>query len=131
MAGRHCRLPDLSLLALAVAHQDPHVPVGSIHPARERHSEADRESLPEGTGGCLDPRCGAEYGMSLQAAVDRTKCLEFLTLEETRLGQRRILDGHAVPFRENEPVATGIGGVRRVVAKYPSEVEPGDQLRGR
>jgi len=69
VGGRHGRLPDLALVALAVAQQDVGIAVPLVQAARQRHPDGEGQPLPQGAGGHLDAGDGVAVGVALQRGV--------------------------------------------------------------
>jgi hypothetical protein len=65
---RFHRLPDGALRRLGVTHQHEDPGAAAVHAHRERHADADRETLSEGPGGDVDPR---ELGNGRGVSLDR------------------------------------------------------------
>ena len=114
VAGKHGGLPDLALLALAVAQQG----VGAIVIAPvlggNGHAHGGGDALAERTGGHVDARGVVHVGMALQVAADMAQRLEILLGEESALGEHGVQTRRAVTLGKHEAIAVGLAGIGRV-----------------
>ena len=114
VAGKHGGLPDLALLALAIAQQG--VRAVSIAPVLggNRHTHGGRDTLAERAGGHVDARGVVHVGMTLQVAADMAQRLEVLLGEEPALGEHGVQARSAVALGEHKAIAVGLAGIGRV-----------------
>ena len=115
--GGHGRLPDLALLALAVAHQDERVVVQLAQAAGQDRAEAERQPLAERAGGVLDAGVGVGDRMAVQAGPECAEVLECFERRITRARQDRVEERSGVALAQDEAVAFGpVGLLGPVVA---------------
>ena len=114
VAGKHGGLPDLALLALAIAQQG--VRAVSITPVLggNRHAHGGGDALAQRAGGHIDARGVVHVGMTLQVAADMTQRLEVLLGEEPALGEHGVQTRSTVALGEHKAIAVGLAGIGRV-----------------
>ena len=114
VAGKHGGLPDLALLALAVAQQG----VGAIVVAPvlggNGHTHGGGDALAERTGGHVDARGVVHVGMALQVAADVAQRLQVLLGEEPALGEHGVQTRRAVALGKHKAITVGLAGIGRV-----------------
>jgi hypothetical protein len=111
------RLPDRSLGRLAVAVEHPDV---GRHPVEvlgaQRHSDPDRESLSERTGGYVHPGQHRSR-VALEAAAVLPVSQQLLVVDRANRPEDRIEEGRGMAFGEDEPVVPQVVRAIEVVAE--------------
>ncbi len=128
VAGRrHGGLPDLALLALAVAehHVRPHVEAAEARP--EGHPHGGRDAHAERPAGHVEPGQAGHVGVALEARAGRVERLQLLDREVAAQRHRRVEPDGGMALREHEPVAIGPGRLVGTDAQ-DAEVESGQQV---
>ena len=131
MGGPHGGLPNLALLALAVAEQAEH----TLRLARQLqaggHAGGDGQALAERTGGNLDARAQVAVGMALQARAQLTQRLELLAREIAGMRERCVQRGRRMALRQNEPVAVPPLRLLRIMIHHAAEIQRGEDVGAR
>ena len=103
--AEHRRFPDLAFLDFAVAEHDVGARRALVQTSRQAHSDPDRQSLAERSGGGFERGNEAHVGVAL---VDRAELPQILQLVHGRIAGLRhhgIENGAAVSLGKNEAVA--------------------------
>ena len=112
IVGRcHEGLPNLALLALAVAQQGIDLAVLMLHLGTQGHAHGDGTALAQGAGG------GVHAGDLLavgENAVELAEILELIPADEAHLRQDRIVAGGRVALAQHETVPIGVVRVLRI-----------------
>ena len=131
MGGPHGGLPNLALLALAVAEQAEH----TLRLARQLqaggHAGGDGQALAERTGGNLDARAQVAVGMALQARAQLAQRLELLAREIAGMRERCVQRGRRMALRQNEPVAVLPLRLLRIMIHHAAEIQRGEDVGAR
>ena len=89
-------------------------------PLRERHPDGVREALSQRTGGGLDTRCHAVFGMSGGFRVQLPEMAQLVDRQVVAREVEQAVEQHrAVAVREHETVAVGPRRMRRMMAQVP------------
>ena len=128
MGGPHGGLPDLALLALAVAEQAEH----ALGLARQfqagGHASGDGQALAERAGGNLDARAQVAVGMALQARAQLAQRLELLAREVAGVRERRVQRRRRMALRQDEPVAVLPFRLLRIMIHHAAEIQRGKDV---
>ena len=110
MGSRHEGLPDLALLAFAVAQQgiDPAILVLEL--GAQRHTHGDGTALAQGAGGRVDAGNLFAVGVPLEDAVQLTEIFKLVPADEAHLRQHRIVAGSRMALAQHEAVPIRIVG---------------------
>ena len=104
------RLPHRALGGFSVAHQHVHALIGTLQlPGVQRHSEADRQALPQGSGGHIDER-QARRRMAFKVGIDSPQALQLLSGECPASAQAAYRTGAACPFDSTNMSAARLCG---------------------
>src|SRR3990172_13109097 len=120
LRGGHGGLPRLPDALLTVAHEAIHAPRRVIHPRGEREAHGEREALALRPRGVLDAGRGADFWVSLEAAIQFPERHELVDGKEAALREGRVPDGTCMALAQHEPVAIR---PRRILGVHPEDVE--------
>src|ERR1700742_3261599 len=102
------RFPDLALVQLLVAEQDPDPGlVVAAHPRRLRHPDPDREAVAERAGGAVDAGDAAHVGVVAERAAEPRVGVEPVGREVAAFGEQGVEADGDVTLGEDQPVALG------------------------
>ena len=127
MTGEHRRLPRRAFVALGVAQEAEHAPLGAVEPRGERGAARGREPLAERAAREVD---AAELSLGMRAeqrAVPRER-VELVLAQQSAQVQRGVERERRVALREHEPVPAGIVGAD---AAQNAAVEDRDEVGDR
>lgn len=88
--GKYRALPDLALLALAVAQEDVDIVLETLFLAAHGNAETGREALAKRTGGHVHAGGLVAVGVAGQSGAGPIEGLEFLPVEEAAQGEGRV-----------------------------------------
>ena len=129
MVGGHKGLPDLALLALAVAQDSEHLGVLAQVLGAQGHAHRDGYALAQGAGGGVHAGDLLHVGVALEDAVELAEVLELRLVKEAQLRQDAVVAGGGVALAEDEAVPVGIPGVLGIDPHLGAE-DGAHQLRG-
>src|SRR5581483_3577875 len=119
--AEHGRFPDLSFLTFAVAQHHVSARRAVVEAGGAAHPESERETLAEGTGGCLERWDKTHIRMSLIDGSELAQGFELILGSVARLGEHRVEDRARVTLRQDKAVALGPLGVGGVVPHDAAE----------
>ena len=125
--GLH-RLPDLALVALAVAHQTEHPVVFSVPLAAQGHARGHAQPLAKGAGGDVDAGAAFHVRVPLKDGVLLAQGSQLLSGEEAPEGQTGIQHRADMALGENKAVPVRPFGILRVQIQL-IEIQRGHQVR--
>ena len=110
VSGSHKGLPDLPLLALAIAQQSVDSGVLALDLGTESHTNGDRAALTQRAGGGVYAGYLLAVGMALQDGVKLAEISELIPTNESHLSKDAVVAGGGVAFAQYEPIP--IRGIR-------------------
>ena len=114
MGGKHSSLPDLALLALAVANDGIGAIGFALHLGGKRHTAGGRNAKTQRAGGHIHTGNMLHIGVTLQEGIQLAQLQKLLLGEKALLGQRGIECRGGVALGKHQTVAVGVfrvGGV--------------------
>ena len=127
MRGGHVSLPDLTLLALAVADEGEDLRILAEVLGAQRHADGDGHALTERAGGSVHAGDLFRVGVALQDGVELAEVRILVAGDKALGGEHRVVAGGGVTLGEHEAVAVGVVRVLGVNA-HVIEEDAGHQL---
>ena len=127
LVGGAAGLPDLALVALAVAQGGVDHVVLAVQLGGQRHAHRAGQTLAQRAGGDVDAGALVHAGVALQGGALLAQGVQDLHGEEALHGQRRVLGGAHMALGEDEAVTVFPAGPGRIHVHIP-EVAGGDKV---
>ena len=118
VGGEHCRLPNLSLLALTVAKDGVDAVGVTVNLCRQGHTAGGGEAETERAGGHIDAGNALHIGMSLKTGVGFTESFYFFLREKSALSESGVKAGSGMTLRKHEAVAICLCGILRIYIHF-------------